>query len=70
MEQMMQWIFDSWTLYHDWASNLDSESRFYVIAGSLLLISIYAMLNASSAESSQESLAPSKINRRGNDWRK
>ena len=66
----MQWIVDSWTLYYDWASNLDSESRLYLIAGSLLLISMYAMLNVSPADSSQKSLAPSKINRRGNDWRK
>jgi hypothetical protein len=69
MEQTMQWIIDQWTLYHGWASNLDSEGRFYVIAGSLLFISIYAMLNAVPADSSQDSLAP-KINKRGNDWRK
>jgi hypothetical protein len=48
MEQTMQWIIDRWSLYHDWASNLDSESRFYIIAGSLLLITIYpAILLAS-----------------------
>ena len=71
MEHTMQRIIDWWTVYHDWASNLDSESRFCVIAGSLVLISIYAILHISPAHSSQESSAPAKIKKaRGNDRRR
>jgi hypothetical protein len=51
----MHRIFEWWNAYHDWASNLDDEGRFYIIAGSLFLLSIYALIDLGPAKSSQES---------------
>ena len=43
MDRLLEW----WTAYHGWASNLDSEGRFYIIAGSFLLALVYAVINSS-----------------------
>ena len=51
MDRLLEW----WTAYHGWAANLDSEGRLYIIAGSLLLLSIYAVVNFSVANGSNGS---------------
>jgi hypothetical protein len=64
MDRVLEW----WSAYHGWASNLDSEGRFFIIAGSLLLVGIYALINSSDANRSRESSNAAKTNRTsGND---
>jgi hypothetical protein len=64
MDRVLEW----WSAYHGWASNLDSEGRFFIIAGSLLLVGIYSLINSSDANRSRESSDAAKTNRTsGND---
>ena len=51
MDRLLEW----WTAYHGWAANLDSEGRLYIIAGSLLLLSVYAVIHFSATNGSDES---------------
>jgi hypothetical protein len=59
----MQTVLDWWIAYHDWASNLDSEGRFWIIAVSLLLLSIYAVIAVSPVDSSKLSPKSVKANK-------
>ena len=64
MDTVLEW----WTAYHGWASNLDSEGRFFIIASSLLLVGIYSLINSGDANRSGESSDSAKTNRTsGND---
>jgi hypothetical protein len=51
----MQRILDWWTAYHDWASHLDSQGRFWIIVGCLLLLTVYATIHVSPVDSSKVS---------------
>jgi hypothetical protein len=46
----MDSFLELWTAYHSWASNLDAEGRFYIIAGSLLLVTIYTCIHCSGVD--------------------
>ena len=41
----MQRIIEAWNAYRDWAGNLDSEGRFFILAGSVPLLRIYALID-------------------------
>jgi hypothetical protein len=67
MDRLLDW----WTAYQGWASNLDSEGRFYIIAGSLLLLGIYAAIDSFPANSGKEPANSAKTNKTwGNDRRR
>jgi hypothetical protein len=50
MDRVAEW----WTMYHVWASNLDSEGHFYIIAGSIVLVFIYAAIQCNAADEQKE----------------
>jgi hypothetical protein len=60
----MHRIFEWWTTYHDWASNLDTLGRFWIITGSLLLLTIYAEIDSWSVDGGKVSPKPVKANKR------
>lgn len=67
MDRVLEW----WTAYHGWASNLDSEGRFYIIAGSLLLVGVYALIDLSAANGGKEASNSAKTSKTsGNDQRR
>jgi hypothetical protein len=51
----MQRIIEGWTAYQEWASNLHGEGRFYIIAGTLLLLSMYVLIDSRPANTSDVS---------------
>jgi len=59
MDRLLEW----WSAYHGWAANLDGEGRLFIIAGSLLLLSIYAGIHFSATNGSGQS--SSSIRRSG-----
>jgi hypothetical protein len=61
----MERLFGWWTAYHDWAGSLDSEGRFYIIAGCALLLAIYAGIHSSEGVTSagKESSNPAKTDK-------
>jgi hypothetical protein len=56
MDRVAEW----WTMYHGWASNLDSEGRFYIIAGSIVLVFMYVAIQCSAADEQKEYSNPHK----------
>ena len=56
----MHRIFEWWTTYHDWASNLDTLGRFWII----MLLTIYAEIDSCSADSGKLLPKPFKANKR------
>jgi hypothetical protein len=38
-------IIEAWTAYREWAGNLDAEARFYIFAGSVLLLTMYVFID-------------------------
>ena len=41
----MEYIYSWWNGYQGWASSLDGEARLYILAGCVLLLMIYMMID-------------------------